>query len=87
MFLIPIQIKKQAWAEGHKDISLINYSGSAPGMEAVGACQMWQRSEERTKFGILPFLAMAIASLFLQFHRQCLILWLNLIVYGTYKSG
>ena len=34
----------------------VNYSGSAPGMEAVGACRIWQRSEEKNKLRYTTFL-------------------------------
>lgn len=41
--------KKKAWADKHSQVCPINYSGSAPGMEAAGACRMWQRSEEKNR--------------------------------------
>ena len=48
--------KKQAWAENHAGVCPINYSGSAPGMEASGASRMWQRSEEKNKLRYTTFL-------------------------------
>jgi hypothetical protein len=48
--------KKAAWAEKYTQVCPINYSGSAPGMEAAGACRMWQRSEEKNKFVYTTFL-------------------------------
>ena len=47
---------KQAWAENHEGVCPINYSGSAPGMEASGASRMWQRSEEKNKLRYTTFL-------------------------------
>ena len=48
--------KKKVWAERHTQFCPINYSGSAPGMEAAGACRMWQRSEEKNKLRYTTFL-------------------------------
>lgn len=48
--------KKESWMNNHEQICPVNYSGSAPGMEAVGACRMWQRSEEKNKLRYTTFL-------------------------------
>ena len=48
--------KRKAWADKHSQVCPINYSGSAPGMEAAGACRMWQHSEEKNRLRYTTFL-------------------------------
>ena len=48
--------KRDNWSQKHVQICPMNYSGSAPGMEAVGACRIWQRSEEKNKLRYTTFL-------------------------------
>lgn len=48
--------KEESWMNKHEQVCQVNYSGSAPEMEAVGACRIWQRSEEKDKLWCTTFL-------------------------------